>query len=281
MRSIVLDGKSVAQQLEVSQKAKAQQIFEQSGIRPSLATILVGNDPSSAIYVQMKVNACHRVGLGSKKVVLPQSTTTDELKKVIRALNADPSVCGILLQHPVPDQIDEQACFDEISLENDVDGVTCHGFGRMSLGRNAYGSATPTGIMKLLKAYEIQLEGLNAVVVGRSSILGKPMSQMLLSENATVTTCHSRTKNLEEIIRNADLVVGAVGKPNFIKDSWIKDGAIVIDAGYHPPGIGDIQIESLKNRSLAYTPVPGGVGPMTIASLIDQTIDSALNRLMK
>ncbi|MCB6182361.1 bifunctional methylenetetrahydrofolate dehydrogenase/methenyltetrahydrofolate cyclohydrolase [Leeia sp. TBRC 13508] len=275
MKATVLDGKSLSLDIESSLKIKVSNLIEKTGITPVLATILVGDDPSSAIYVQMKVNACHRVGLGSRKIVLPQETSTAELLAVIDSLNQDESVRGILLQHPVPPQIDEQACFDRIDLDKDVDGVTCHGFGRMSFGQFSYGAATPSGVMKLLAFHEVNLSGLNAVVVGRSTILGKPMAQMLLNENATVTICHSRTKHLPEIISRADLIVGAVGKPHFIKSAWIKDGAIVIDAGYHPGGIGDIEVSTLPERSLAYTPVPGGVGPMTISTLISQTVDSA------
>jgi methylenetetrahydrofolate dehydrogenase (NADP+)/methenyltetrahydrofolate cyclohydrolase len=166
-------------------------------------------------------------------------------------------------------------------LNKDVDGVTCLGFGRMSMGEDAYGCATPKGIMRLLEAYDIELSGKHAVVVGRSAILGKPMAMMLLGANATVTICHSRTKNLSEHIKQADIVVGAVGKPEFIKAEWIKDGAIVVDAGYHPGGVGDIQlIASLIDRVAAYTPVPGGVGPMTINTLIYQSVDSAEKKIL-
>jgi methylenetetrahydrofolate dehydrogenase (NADP+)/methenyltetrahydrofolate cyclohydrolase len=211
----------------------------------------------------------------SLKVLLPVETTTEQLLAEIDTLNANPDVHGILLQHPVPAQIDERACFDRIHLDKDVDGVTTHGFGRMAMGETAYGSATPAGIMRILKSYDIALKGLHAVVVGRSPILGKPMALMLLNEHATVTICHSRTQNLPEIVKQADLVVGAVGKPEFIKGSWIQDGAVIIDAGYHPGGIGDIELSVVIDRCSAYTPVPGGVGPMTIATLIAQTVEAA------
>ena len=210
----------------------------------------------------------------SLKIELPDETTTAQLLATIEELNRNPNVQGILLQHPVPTQIDERACFDAINLEKDVDGVTCLGFGRMAMQEAAYGSATPAGIMRLLAHYQIPLSGKNAVVVGRSPILGKPMAMMLLNENATVTICHSRTENLEQIIARADIVVGAVGKPEFIKAHWIKDGAVVVDAGYHPGGVGDIELEPLKERVSAYTPVPGGVGPMTINTLILQTLQA-------
>jgi methylenetetrahydrofolate dehydrogenase (NADP+)/methenyltetrahydrofolate cyclohydrolase len=206
---------------------------------------------------------------------LPQETTTQQLLSAIDDLNANPRVRGILLQHPVPHQIDERACFDRIAIEKDVDGVTSHGFGRMAMGEAAYGSATPAGIMRLLKRYGINPSGKEAVVVGRSPILGKPMAMMLLNENATVTICHSRTKNLADVVRRADILVGAVGKPEFIKADWIRDGAVVVDAGYHPGGVGDIELAPVIERVSAFTPVPGGVGPMTIGTLIAQTVEAA------
>ena len=211
----------------------------------------------------------------SLQVVLPQETTTGELISEIEKLNRNADVHGILLQHPVPEQIDERACFDAIAIEKDVDGVTSLGFGQMALGEPAYGSATPAGIMRLLAHYQIPLSGKHAVVVGRSPILGKPMAMMLLNANATVTICHSRTVDLVSLVKQADIIVGAVGIPEFIKADWIKPGAVVVDAGYHPGKIGDIDLEAAKQKASAYTPVPGGVGPMTINTLIYQTVDAA------
>lgn len=275
MSARVLDGKAVAQQTEADMSARVTALKAKSnGRTPILATILVGDDPASATYVKMKGNACRRVGMESIAVTLPASTTTAQLLAEIGKLNTNPDVHGILLQHPVPEQIDERACFDAIDLRKDVDGVTCLGFGRMSMGEPAYGSATPQGIMRLLAAYHIDLAGKHAVVVGRSPILGKPMAMMLLAANATVTICHSRTRDLAEHIKRADIVVGAVGKPEFIKAAWIKDGAVVVDAGYHPGGVGDIELKPLSERVAAYTPVPGGVGPMTINTLILQTLEA-------
>lgn len=275
MSALVLDGKAVAAQWEQQLSERVAALKQKSGGKtPILATILVGSDPASATYVKMKGNACRRIGMDSLAVELGVDTTTDELLAKIDALNADPDVHGILLQHPVPPQIDERACFDAIALEKDVDGVTCLGYGRMAMGEEAYGCATPRGIMRLLEHYGIEIEGKHAVVVGRSPILGKPMSAMLLQANATVTTCHSRTRNLPELVRQADILVGAVGKPEFIRAEWIRDGAVVVDAGYHPGGIGDIELEGIKDRCAAYTPVPGGVGPMTINTLILQSVQS-------
>lgn len=279
MTAIVLDGKDVAKRTEEQLSGRVTALMEKSGATPILATILVGGDPASATYVRMKQNACKRVGMESIAVELPQDTTTGQLLGKIHELNENPNCHGILLQHPVPPQIDERACFDAIALNKDVDGVTCLGYGRMAMGEEAYGSATPQGIMRLLAAYDIDLNGKHAVVVGRSPILGKPMAAMLLNANATVTICHSRTQNLADHIKQADVVVGAVGKPEFIKAEWIKDGAVVVDAGYHPPGVGDIELEPLKERVAAYTPVPGGVGPMTINTLILQSVDAAEKKL--
>jgi len=281
MSVLVLDGKALAAKTEQELSQRVAALKERSGQTPILATILVGDDPASATYVKMKGNACQRVGMDSLKVEMPSHTTTDELLAKIEELNQNPNVHGILLQHPVPEQIDERLCFDAISAEKDVDGVTCLGFGRMSMGEEAYGCATPKGIMRLLEAYEIPLSGKHAVVVGRSPILGKPMAMMLLNANATVTICHSRTKDLPSLIKQADIVVGAVGKPEFIQAEWIKDGAVVVDAGYHPGGVGDIQLQPLLNRVAAYTPVPGGVGPMTINTLIYQTVDSGEKKINK
>lgn len=275
MAALILDGKQVAERSEAELSARVDALKTQSGGRtPVLATILVGDDPASATYVKMKGNACRRVGMESLAIELPASTRTNDLLREIEQLNENPDVHGILLQHPVPEHIDERACFDMIALEKDVDGVTCLGFGRMAMGEPAYGCATPQGIMRLLNHYELGLEGLHAVVVGRSPILGKPMAMMLLEANATVTICHSRTKGLDTLIRQADLVVGAVGRPEFIRADWIKEDAIVIDAGYHPGGVGDIELSPLTNRVKALTPVPGGVGPMTINTLIQQTVQS-------
>jgi methylenetetrahydrofolate dehydrogenase (NADP+) / methenyltetrahydrofolate cyclohydrolase len=276
MPAIVLDGKSLAAHSEVELKERVARLAARAhGQTPILATILVGDDPASATYVKMKQNACKRVGMESIAVEMPSTTTTVELLARIHELNANPRCHGILLQHPVPAQIDERACFDAISLAKDVDGVTCLGFGRMAMGEHAYGSATPAGIMRLLAAYRIELSGKHAVVVGRSPILGKPMAFMLLNTNCTVTICHSRTRELAQLVKQADIVVGAVGKPQFIRAEWIKDGAVVVDAGYHPGGVGDIELAPLAERVAAYTPVPGGVGPMTINTLILQTVQAA------
>ncbi|TYL48695.1 bifunctional methylenetetrahydrofolate dehydrogenase/methenyltetrahydrofolate cyclohydrolase FolD [Marinomonas sp. IMCC 4694] len=279
MTALVLDGKLCAKDTDIRLEVQVAELKKRTGHTPILATILVGADPASATYVKMKGNACRRVGMDSLAIELSETTTTDQLLAKIHELNANPDVHGILLQHPVPAHIDERLCFDAIAAHKDVDGVTCHGFGRMAMQEPAYGAATPAGIMRLLDAYDVALEGKHVVVVGRSPILGKPMAMMMLNANATVTICHSRTQNLSTFVKQADVIVGAVGKPEFIKAEWIKDGAVVVDAGYHPGGVGDIELTPLVDRVAAYTPVPGGVGPMTINTLILQTVESGLKQL--
>ena len=210
MPSKILDGKALAQLAEEDIKLSVSKL-KKNGITPTLATILVGVDPASATYVKMKQNACARLGMDSIAVELGKETSTEELLETIEKLNQDNNVHGILLQHPVPSQINERKCFDAINVEKDVDGVTCMGFGQMTMGEEAFGSCTPAGIMRILEHYKIEISGKNAVVIGRSPILGKPMAMMLLNENATVTICHSRTENLQQHIQNADILVGAVG----------------------------------------------------------------------
>jgi methylenetetrahydrofolate dehydrogenase (NADP+)/methenyltetrahydrofolate cyclohydrolase len=274
MAAQILDGKKLANESEI-EIYESVLLLKESGIIPTLATILVGEDPASETYVRMKQQTCKRVGMESVAINLPKETSTEELLSKIDELNNDKNIHGILLQHPVPNQINERECFEKISIEKDVDGVTCLGFGRMSMDLSAYGSCTPAGIMRMLDFYDIDISGMNAVVVGRSPILGKPMAMMLLNKNATVTICHSRTRELENHVKNADLVVGAVGVPKLIKKEWIKKGAIVIDAGYHPEKCGDIDLDGIEKIASSYTPVPGGVGPMTINTLILNTMEAA------
>ena len=278
MAAQILDGKKLASDSE-KEILESVSVLKEKGIIPTLATILVGDDPASETYVRMKQETCKRVGMESLAINLPKETSTEELLLKIDELNNDKNIHGILLQHPVPNQINERECFERISIEKDVDGVTCLGFGRMSMDLSAYGSCTPAGIMRILEFYDVDISGMNAVVVGRSPILGKPMAMMLLNKNATVTICHSRTKELEDHVRNADLVVGAVGVPKLIKKEWLKKGAVVIDAGYHPEKCGDIDLDGIEEIASSYTPVPGGVGPMTINTLILNTVEAARKNL--
>ncbi|KKO52536.1 bifunctional 5,10-methylenetetrahydrofolate dehydrogenase/5,10-methenyltetrahydrofolate cyclohydrolase [Paenibacillus sp. DMB20] len=273
-KPVILDGTQVADSIKKELKIRVERLREQ-GVTPCLATILVGDDPASATYVRMKGNACKKLGIESKRVVLGASTTTEELIAAIQELNDDPAVHGILLQHPVPHHIDERAAFEAISIEKDVDGVTMLGFAQNAFGQAAYPSCTPAAIIAILDYYDIPVEGKHAVVVGRSPILGKPVSLMLLNRNATVTTCHSKTRNLDQLVAQGDIVVAAVGKPNFIQGEWIKPGAIILDAGYNEGNVGDCDYETCYEKAGAITPVPGGVGPVTIATLLKQTVDSA------
>jgi len=271
----VLDGRALAQAIESALAPRVQAIAERHGRTPALATILVGDDPASATYVAMKARACERVGMLSVRIALAQETSTETLLAEIDRLNADPAVDGVLLQHPVPSQIDERAAFDRIAPHKDVDGVGSAGFGALSMGLPAYAAATPAGIMRLLAHYGIPIAGRHAVVVGRSAILGKPMAMMLLNADATVSICHSRTPDLAEHVGRADILVAALGRPRFIRKEWIRAGAVVVDAGYHPGAVGDVELDDAPTRCSAWTPVPGGVGPMTIALLIEQTVAAA------
>lgn len=272
--TVILDGNRVATDMKEVLQGRINHLT-MKGIIPCLATILVGDDPSSATYVRMKGNACKRLGIRSIRVELPKHTTTEELVAEIQKLNADPSVHGILLQHPVPHQIDERAAFESIRVEKDVDGVTTLGFAQNAFGFADFPSCTPAAILAIMDYYHLPIEGKHAVVIGRSPILGKPISMMLLNRNATVTICHSKTTNLEDMVRLGDIVVAAVGKPNFVQGDWIKPGAIVLDAGYNEGNIGDVDYEACRVKASAITPVPAGVGPVTIATLLKHTVDAA------
>lgn len=275
----LLDGKLTAARILESTRSRVEKLVAKAGRQPCLATVLVGDDPASVTYTRMKRTRAESVGMISRKIELPEQTTTGQLIEAIRSLADDPAVDGILLQHPVPRQIDERAAFEAIPPSKDVDGVTLHSFGAMAMGRRCFQSCTPGGIMRLLAAYEVSLSGLHAVVVGRSPILGKPMAMLLLAADCTVTICHSRTRELAEHVRQADLVIAAVGRPRLVQGDWIKPGAVVVDAGYHPGNVGDVDFEGCSARASWITPVPGGVGPMTIATLIDQTAEAMAESL--
>lgn len=277
---MILDGKTLAKERELALKEEVGTLKEKYNKVPVLATILVGDDPASVTYVRMKENACARVGIESIHVGLEGSISEEELVNKIKELNDDENVDGILLQHPIPKHIDESRCFDSIGVNKDVDGVNTASFGAFSHGKEAFKSATPLGIMTLLEHYNVELEGKYAVVVGRSAILGKPVSMLLLNKNATVTIAHSKTKNLPELLKQADIVVACVGKPEFIKKEWLKEGVVIVDAGYNPGNIGDVSKDAYEIAS-AYTPVPGGVGPMTINMLLTQTVASFRKKMEK
>ena len=271
----LMDGSAVARGILARAGERAMNFQSRTGKKPCLAAVLVGDDPASVTYVRMKANRSRKLGLDSREVVLPAQTSTRELVDVISGLSGDPDVNGILLQHPVPPHIDERAAFEAIAPHKDVDGVTVHSFGAMSFGLPGFVSCTPGGILRLLDAYEVDLRGMNAVVVGRSPILGKPAGMLLLARDATVTFCHSRTADLASVIATADVVVAAAGQPELVRGTWLKPGAVVLDAGYNPGNVGDVAFAEAAERASLITPVPGGVGPMTIAVLLDQTVDAA------
>ena len=271
----ILDGRLVAKSMEAEISARIAEETASGRNAPVLATVIVGENPASVTYVRMKGNACRRVGIEPRKVALKEETTTEELLAVIDELNADPDVYGILLQHPVPRQIDERKCFDRIAPEKDVDGVGVNSLGKTALGLNGYRAATAQAIMNILSYYKIPLAGKEAVVIGRSPILGKPAAMLLLNANCTVTVCHTKTVDIGEVVKRADIVVAACGVPEFVRPEWVKKGAVVIDAGYNAGNVGDVAEGAFENASLM-TPVPGGVGPVTIATLMHQTMQAYL-----
>jgi methylenetetrahydrofolate dehydrogenase (NADP+) / methenyltetrahydrofolate cyclohydrolase len=274
MPADLMDGSKLAAELNALTAERTAKLTA-AGTTPCLATVIVGDDPASVTYVRMKENRSRKAGMESRHVGLPEETTTEELVAVISGLSADPAVHGILLQHPVPAHIDERAAFEAIDPAKDVDGVTMQSFAAVAFGRPAFASATPGGIMRLLDAYDVSPSGQHAVVIGRSPILGKPVGMLLLARDATVTYCHSRTRDLPVIAATADILVVAVGRPEFVRGDWIKPGAVVIDAGSNPGNVGDVAFEEALAVARLITPVPGGVGPMTIATLLAQTVDAA------
>lgn len=275
MTAIAIDGTTVANRILSDIAARAAQFAETTGRKPCLATVLVGDDPASHTYVRMKTNRCRTVGLDSRRHQLPETATTAEAVALVSALADDDTVDGILVQHPMPPQVDERQVFEAITPAKDVDGVTGASFAAMALGNIGFRSCTPGGIMHLLDAYDVDPAGQRAVVIGRSSILGKPVGMLLLARDATVTYCHSKTRDLASVVREADIVVAAVGRPELIRGSWINPGAVVIDAGYNPGNIGDVEYTAAAQRAGLITPVPGGVGPTTIAILLAQTVEAA------
>jgi methylenetetrahydrofolate dehydrogenase (NADP+)/methenyltetrahydrofolate cyclohydrolase len=271
-----MEGTALAREIVRSAAERAAGLAAVTGVTPCLATVIVGEDPASVTYVRLKQNRSRAAGIASRHVALPAQTTTGQLVDVLGGLAADPEVHGILLQHPVPAQIDERAAFDAIAPAKDVDGVTGASFAAMAFGGPGFASATPGAIMRLLDAYEVDPSGLHAVVIGRSPILGKPAGMLLLGRDATVTYCHSRTRDLPSITRTGDILVAAVGRPEFVRGEWIKPGAVVLDAGYNPGNVGDVAFAEAVAVAGLLTPVPGGIGPMTIAVLLDQVVQAAV-----
>ncbi len=286
MTARIIDGKAIAAEIRQEIKAEVARLREQYDQVPGLATVLVGDDPASATYVRMKGRACEEVGIYSVKPTLPADATQEQVEGLVRELNADPRIHGILVQLPLPSHLDEEAVLSTISLEKDVDGFHPVNIGRLAMkGRKPlFVPCTPLGIMELLKRTEVSLEGSRAVVLGRSNIVGLPVSFLLLHANATVTVCHSRTRDLPSVTREADVLVAAVGRPQMVRRDWVKPGAVVIDVGIsrvEDPSrksgyrlVGDVAFDEVKEVASAITPVPGGVGPMTIAMLLQNTLQA-------
>lgn len=282
VNSKLIDGTALATRIRQAAAGRIRLIREQTGVTPTLATVIVGDDPASHTYVRMKRTRCEDAGMRSVNIELPDTATTAEIVARIATLARDQAVHGILVQHPVPRPIDRRAVFEAIPIAKDVDGVTAGTLGRVILGMEAFIPCTPRGIMALLEEYRVDLDGAHAVVIGRSPILGRPMASLLINRHTTVTLCHSRTRDLPTIVRHADILIAALGKPKFVQGDWIKPGAVVIDAGYNPGDsgiIGDVDFDEALEPCSLITPVPGGVGPMTIAMLIDQTTQAAATQL--
>jgi methylenetetrahydrofolate dehydrogenase (NADP+)/methenyltetrahydrofolate cyclohydrolase len=277
----IIDGKLISSQIkdEVKERVAA---LKAKGREVTLAVVLVGEDPASQVYVNNKKKACEYCGINSKSFELPESTSEAELLKLIDELNNDAAIDGILVQLPLPKGIDEDKVIMAIDPAKDVDGFHISNVGSLCVGRKGLVSCTPAGIIELLKRYNITIEGKECVVIGRSNIVGKPMALLLLRENGTVTVCHSRTKDLKDVTKRADILVVAIGKPKFIDGSYVKDGAVVIDVGIHRNEegklCGDVDFDSVKDKTSAITPVPGGVGPMTIAMLMNNCVAAVENK---
>jgi|SRR4051794_8384176 len=278
MTAELIDGRALAATTLAGVAERVSTLTAAGHRPPCIATVVVGEDPASHAYVRMKVNRARNVGMEPRRHDLPSSIDTATLVGLITELSADDSVDGILLQHPVPAHVDERAAFEAIDVDKDVDGVTHPSFSRMAFGEPGFASATPGGILRLLEAYDVELRGTEVVVVGQGPILGRPLSVLLAARDATVTMCHKYTRDLGEHVARGDLVVAAVGLPGLIRGEWIKEGAVVIDAGYSPGGVGDVEFEEAARRARLITPVPGGVGPMTVAVLLEQTVTAAERR---
>ena len=273
----IIDGKIISASVKERVKAEVSALKEK-GITVGLAVIIVGEDPASKVYVSNKKKACENLGIISEEYALPESTTNEELLALIEELNSKPSINGILCQLPLPSHLDEKLIINSIDPEKDVDAFHPFNVGKIMIGDFYFLPCTPAGVMEMLKYENIEVEGKNCVVIGRSNIVGKPMNMLLLHQNGTVTVCHSKTKNLKEICRNADILVAAVGRPKFVTEDMVKEGAVVIDVGINRVDgklCGDVDFENVKNKASAITPVPGGVGPMTIAMLMQNTLTAA------
>jgi len=274
----IIDGKELAKNIREELKDEVIEL-KNADINPKLAVIMVGDDKASKVYVKNKSKACEDVGIEYEEYLLPAETRMEELLELIEKLNNDETVHGILVQSPLPQGLDANVAFRTISPKKDVDGFNPINVGKLSLNQDCFVSCTPFGVIKMLEAYNIQIEGVHAVVIGRSNIVGKPLVQCLLNKNATVTVCHSRTKNLKEMTKQADILIAAIGKPKFVTEDMVKENAVVIDVGINRMDdgklVGDTDFENIKEKASHITPVPGGVGPMTIAMLMHNVVKAA------
>lgn len=281
----IINGKLVSAEVRKSIKEEVEAFKTETGVTPGLAVILVGNDPASAVYVRNKHKGCLEVGMNSFEITMPEETTEETLLKKIDELNCDSNVHGILVQLPLPKHISEDKVINRISPDKDVDAFHPENVGKIMTGKYSFLPCTPAGIMELLHFYNVDISGKECVVIGRSNIVGKPMALLLLAENGTVTVCHSRTKDLSEVTRRADILVVAIGRANFVTADMVKEGAVIIDVGINrmPDGklAGDVDFASVEPISSKITPVPGGVGPMTITMLLKNTLTAAKNHLRK
>lgn len=274
----IIDGKALAKKIRMELKEEVEKL-KKKNIFPKLAVIMVGEDKASKVYVRNKSKACEEIGVEYEEFLLKDDTKMEDLLNLIEELNNRPDINGILLQSPIPKHLDINKAFNKINYRKDVDGFNPVNVGKLVIGEDCFISCTPFGVMKMLEEYGIEIEGKNAVVVGRSNIVGKPLAQCLLKKNATVTICHSRTKNIHEITNNADILVAALGKPKYIKENMVKEGAVVIDIGINRGDdgklVGDVDFENVSKKASYITPVPGGVGPMTIAMLMNNVVKAA------
>ena len=275
---MIINGKELAAKVRANLKTEVEELKKQ-GINPKLAVIMVGNDASSAVYVRNKSKACNEIGIEFEEFLLDENINIGELLEIIDKLNNRDDVHGILLQSPIPKHLDIRKAFNSISYQKDVDGFHPINIGKLAIGEESFVSCTPAGVMKMLEEYGIEVQGKNAIVIGRSNIVGKPLANLLLNANATVTTCHSKTKNISEIAKNADILIAALGKPKFVTEDMVKEGAVVIDVGINRNEdgklIGDVDFEKVEPKASYITPVPGGVGPMTIAMLMQNVVKAA------
>ena len=276
----IIDGKALAKKIRAELKEEVEKL-RAKGIIPKLAVIMVGEDKASKVYVKNKSKACDEIGVEFEEFLLKDDIEMQELSDLIDELNNRKDIHGILLQSPIPKHLDINKAFNAIDYRKDVDGFNPVNVGKLVIGQDCFISCTPFGVIKMLEEYGIEIEGKNAVVIGRSNIVGKPLSQCLLSKNATVTICHSRTKNIHEITANADILVAALGKPKYVKGNMVKEGAVVIDVGINRTDdgklVGDVDFETVSQKASYITPVPGGVGPMTIAMLMNNVVKAAKN----